>query len=104
MMTTQSGSRKLCSMARVFQANTGKLPTTVKELADYWYKIRQELCGDGREPKADATAHVAECNWLFQIAERPAGDVLLALALRPLRRSAAPETTQAQASQHDQKP
>jgi len=73
-MATQYVWKELSSMARVFQANTGKLPTTVKELAD-WYKMGHE--------------HTPESIRLFQIAERPGADVLLTLALRPLRRGAA---------------
>jgi hypothetical protein len=67
----------LHAMVRCYQANTGKLPTTVKEIADHWY----ELSDTALDPEQFGDDRIPECIWLRKLEKRPDADALLAQAL-----------------------
>jgi hypothetical protein len=83
---TQNQLELLGGMARCHLANTGRLPTTVKELADHWYDMSDRLVVlDPPEERATVAeidkSHIPECIWLRQLEKHPDADVLLAEAL-----------------------
>jgi hypothetical protein len=82
-MTREDELKLLHGMARCFEANTGKLPTTVKEIGDHWYDMSDVLVS--RDPPMTVfeidTDHCRECIWLREIEKRADADALLAEAL-----------------------
>jgi hypothetical protein len=79
---SESELRLLRGMARCFEANTGKPPTTVKELTDHWYDISDRLVvldpPEERMTVADVdNDHIPECIWLRDLEKRPDADALL---------------------------
>jgi hypothetical protein len=74
-------------MARCHESNTGRLPTTVKELADHWYDMSDRLVvldpPEERQTVAevDAPNHYLKCIWLRDIEKRPDADALLVEAM-----------------------
>ena len=92
-MTRDRELELLGAMARCFRANTGKLPTTVGEIADHWYQmsdvvvVKEHIDEDGRyhPPETvfdvDAPDHCLECIWLRDVEKRPDAEALFAEAL-----------------------
>ena len=72
----------LRGMALCCQDNTGKLPTTMKELADHWYDLSDTLVIlDPPERLIDVdTDHMRQCVWLRDLEKRPNADTILAAA------------------------
>ena len=63
----------LRGIALCCQDNTGKLPTTMKELADHWYDLSDTLVIlDPPERLIDVdTDHMRQCVWLRDLEKRP---------------------------------
>ena len=92
-MTDDNEQQKLGAMARCYQTNTGKPPTTIKEIADLWYEmsdrvvVHEHVDKDGRYHPAmtvfevDAPDHCLECIWLRPLEQRPNSPALLAKAM-----------------------
>jgi hypothetical protein len=95
-MTRQEEIKWLRGMARCFESNTGKPPTTVKELADHWYDlsdvvvVNEHIDEDGRHHPAEtlfeveAPDHCLQCIWLREVEKRPDADAMLTEALAAL--------------------
>ena len=77
-MTREDELRHLRSMAECHRANTGRLPSTVKELADHWFEIGYSIVEHehidedgfyhpGRTVWEYDLHHPGECMWLEEI-------------------------------------
>jgi len=85
-MTREQEVARLAGMAMCFQANTGKMPATVKELVECWelggmYKTLDEIA------EHEDTDHIPECLWLRELVKRPDAPELFAEALKQDARS-----------------
>ena len=91
-MTREDELGHLRSMAECHRANTGRLPSTVKELADHWFEIGYSIVEHehidedgfyhpGRTVWEYDLHHPGECMWLEEIEKRPDADALLVEAL-----------------------
>ena len=69
-MTRERELDLLRAMAHCHQSNTGRPPTTMKELADHWYGMYETF--DQMAEQQD-TDHVKECIWLRDVEKRPDG-------------------------------
>jgi hypothetical protein len=85
---TQDQLESLGSMARLCQAHTGKLPTTVEQITEHWYDL-QEWAFYEADKRNDSIAieclvgldHMGECIWLARLEKRSDAPALLAQAL-----------------------
>ena len=84
MMTRERELDLLCGMARRYQANTGRQPTTMKELADHWYDMSDDLVVvDPPMTLAEVDHHhMGQCSWLRRLEKRADADAMLAEARR----------------------
>jgi hypothetical protein len=84
----------LGGMAKCHEANTGRLPKTMKELSDHWHDMSDHVVvfehtdKNGRHHPAetvlevDAPDHMLQCNWLYDLERRSDADALLAEAIK----------------------
>lgn len=87
----------LGAMAMCHLDNAGRLPATMKELADHWYEmsdrvvVKEHIDEDGHHhPPAtvfevDAPDHCLECTWLRRLQKRRDAAALLAVAIKKAR-------------------
>jgi hypothetical protein len=77
---TENQMSYLATMASCHEANVGKLPKTIKELADHWYDCAERMLAGPDEMFDDD--RIGECIWLRQLEKRPDADALLADAIK----------------------
>jgi hypothetical protein len=81
---TQDQLKRLGEIAREYQADTGKLPTTVSEITDHWYDLLAWASYEQRKNEnSDLVGldHMPECAWLAWFEKRSDAQALLAQAL-----------------------
>jgi hypothetical protein len=75
---TDAQMNLLGGMAACFESNTGRLPTTMKDLADHWYGMYPSFEAMAASQDSD---HPIECIWLRGLQKRRDADDLLAQAV-----------------------